>query len=774
MNSTILHLQRIVSGEGSLRITAPARNVFRICVSTALDQCDPPSYAILPGLPEFPTELDETEDGFAVRHGDWTLDIALRDGLAFTLLDRERAPRFRTAHGDPFRFDGEKIRLRTLARPRENFYGLGAFGETLQRGGARYELWNTDDPHHQPLKNPYCTIPLLLSLGGDSVGPYGLFVDNPGRIRADIARSNPEHVDLETETGNFDLWLLAHETPAELLKVWADLTGRCERPPMWSLGFHQSRWSYFPDARYRELAREFRTRRIPCDVFHFDIDYMDGYRVFTWDRARFPDVEGLLRSLREQGFRAVTIVDPGVKIDPAYDIHVEAARTPGFFLRRSDGTAVQGRVWPGAVHWPDFTHTETRERWGRWQHHELIERGVSGIWNDMNEPAIFDGVPFPADAIHRDNGHFRPHRALHNIYGLTMAQASAEGLLEHRPDERPFVLTRAAWAGVQRYSAVWTGDNRAAFSSMPLDLVQLLSLSLCGVPFVGCDIGGFFNDCSPELFARWMEWGALLPLCRAHTCNGTADQEPWSFGPAVETVARRALELRMQLLPYLYTLFVEASQTGLPPLRPLLLEYPNDATVHAIADQFLLGRELLVAPVLEPGRDRRMLYLPAGDWVHFWTNRRHEGGRWIIEDAPIGQLPLYVRAGAAIPMHPIRQHTGEPIATLYIDIFPAERIVGSVVEDDGTSFEFRDGEEAVRTFRGGERNGELQLDIDEAAGTFVPARKSLTFRLHQPARSVAAIEVDDAAVPFEREGAITQWTIADNGQATTIKVRYAD
>ncbi len=450
-----------------------------------------------------------------------------------------------------------------------------------------------------------------------------------------------------------------------ILARYTELTGRMSLPPRWALGYHQCRWSYYPDSWVRKLAQEFRARQMPCDAIWLDIDYMDGYRDFTWHPQRFPDPQGLLDALHQQGFRVVTILDPGVKQDPTYHVYQQGARA-GYFCTTPDGQVFHGPVWPGMAAFPDFSRAEVRRWWGD-LHATLLQVGVDGIWNDMNEPTLTGhfapeldvprGSTLAPHVQHGSEGQSLPHLALHNAYGSLMAQAAHEALARLRPDTRPFVLTRSAYAGVQRYAALWTGDNSSRWEHLRLAMPMCLNISLSGVAFVGVDVGGFWGNSDAELLTRWMQLGALLPFYRNHSSAHTTHQEPWAFGEPFESINRQYLELRYRLLPYLSTLFYEAAMTGAPIMRPLLWHYLNDPTTWEIEDQFLLGRDLLAAPIYEPGSSARRLYLPTGEWASFWSGERFHGPAWIEARAPLDELPLFVRAGAFLPLGPIMQHT---------------------------------------------------------------------------------------------------------------------
>ncbi len=423
------------------------------------------------------------------------------------------------------------------------------------------------------------------------------------------------------------------DDPAQVLERLTALIGQIELPPRWAIGYHQSHWGYDSAARLRDVAGEFARRRLPCDAIHLDISYMHGHRVFTWDTKRFPDPAGLISELGQRGMQCVAIVDPGVKLEPGNPVY-DGGLGRDAFVRDAGGEHVTGYVWPGRCVFPDFLRPDVRTWWAE-LHAALVGPGVAGIWNDMNEPAIYDGpvgaeivasvVEMPGDAVHGPPDRPVRHADVHNVYGLSMARAAAEAMTRLRPDRRAFALSRSGFTGIQRYAAIWTGDNTSSWEHLQLSLPMLCNLGLSGVPFVGADIGGFWGDATPELFARWIQAGVLYPLMRGHSHVRNRPNEPWEFGADVEAVARAALRLRAELRPYLYTLFHEAATKGSPILRPLLWEFFADPRAALIEDEVLLGDAMLAAPVCHAGQRVRDVYLPAGRWYDWWSGEAYEG-----------------------------------------------------------------------------------------------------------------------------------------------------
>ncbi len=655
----------------------------------------------------------------------------------------------------------EGIRVDLPVGAAERVYGLGEKSGGLDKRGRTWVFWNTDEPFHYPEKDPlYESIPVAYVARPGRV--LTVFSDSTAIQYFDVCESDSGALRIEAYDDQVELYLRSDPCPADAVRAYTGLTGRMPLPPEWALGFQQCRYSYFPERRVVDVAERMREERIPCDVLYLDIHYMDGFRVFTWDPERFPDPAQTIARLRRMGLRIVTIVDPGVKTDPDYRTYTDGM-TRKAFLTRSDGTLYVGAVWPGAAVFPDFTREEVR-RWWAGLHAPLLDAGVDGIWNDMNEPADFSGdagfrpdFTVPNDLIAGNDGEPVGFGRVHNAYATGMNQATRAALSAARPDERGFVLTRAGYAGIQRYAAVWTGDNHSWWEHVSAMTPMVLNLGLSGVAFAGSDTGGFSANATGDLYARWFAASCLMPFFRAHTAVNTLDHEPWSFGEAVLAAVRGHVELRYQLLPYLYTLFDEASRTGAPVIRPLVFHYPSDPNVAERADSYLVGRSLLVAPVRERGVAERSVYLPEGRWYDFWTGVAHEGPGAIITPAPIGHLPLFLRAGSIIPYEAVRQHTGEPgdgVLRLLVAPDAQGHAGGELYADAGEGHGYRSGEfwrarlvcEANRV-----RIGEYE---DESAPTGSGAGVSRWRRL-AAVRVGQGLPVDDTRVVDIAAGEIT-------------------
>ena len=626
---------------------------------------------------------------------------------------------------------GAPARVYKQHLPATRYFGCGERTGGLDKTGSHQVFWNTDPPsgHTAALNNLYTSVPFVLAL--QDGWAWGLFVDNPGRVEFDLANEAPDRCGFATDCGPLIYYVLPGPSPRAVLEQYTALSGRIPMPPRWALGYHQSRWGYRSADELRDLARTFREQHLPLDALYLDIDYMDGFRVFTWDAERFPDPAGLVADLGRLGVKLVTIVDPGVKVDETYPVYRQG-RASGAFCTSFTGAEYHNVVWPGLCAFPDFLNARVRTWWGDLQR-DLVEAGVAGIWCDMNEPTAFVPTPqtLPPDVTHQADDQAVLHAQVHNAYGQLMARAAREGLERLRPERRPFVISRAGTAGLQRYAIHWTGDNSSWWEHLWMSMPQLQNLGLSGYAWVGVDIGGFAGDATGELLTRWMEFGIFQPFCRNHSSRDTRRQEPWAFGEPYTSYIRALLELRQCLLPYLYTLFEEAHRTGAPILRPLLFEWPDDAATYATDDEFLLGPALLVAPIARPGTEHRHVYLPAGTWVHYWSGTRHVGPAHLLAHAPLGQPAIYVRANTPLPLWPPLQHDGErPPEPLTWLVYPAqaEPGTGALYDDAGDGYAQQDGAFARTSVRCAVRES-IELEFAAQQGSFSPPSRSVELDL---------------------------------------------
>ncbi|MDR1122075.1 MAG: DUF5110 domain-containing protein, partial [Dysgonamonadaceae bacterium] len=581
-----------------------------------------------------------------------------------------------------------------------SLYGGGEVTGPLLRNGQTIKLWNTDTGAYgvEDGKRLYQAHPWVLGVRRDGTA-FGVIFDSSWKSEL---TTHSDKIEFNTEGALFRIYIIDRESPQAVLKGLAELTGTIQMPPRWTLGYHQCRFSYSPDTRVREIADTFREKKIPCDVIWMDIDYMDGYRVFTFHPQNFDDPRALNDDLHKKGFKAVYMIDPGVKIDNNYSVY-QSGTANDVWVKKPNGEQYRGKVWPGDCAFPDFTRPETRKWWaGLYQ--DFLAMGIDGVWNDMNEPAVNDEeLPeeqrlgtMPYDTPHRGGGNLPAgtHLLYHNAYGRLMVEASLDGILTANPDKRPFLLTRANLLGGQRYAATWTGDNWAGWEHLKLSVPMSLTLGLSGQPFNGPDIGGFLNNTDGDLWAHWLGFGVFLPFVRGHACAGTNDKEPWAYGEAVEKSSRIALERRYRLLPYIYTAFYDAHTTGLPVMAPAFFANPQDLRLRNEEEAFLLGKDILVIPAFAENPA-----LPFGVWEDLSLVDGDGQDKY--------QAALKVRGGSIIPAGKIIRNTGEnSFDPLTLVVCPDEqgKAEGRLYTDAGDGWAFQCGDYSLLTFTA-ERNG---------------------------------------------------------------------
>jgi alpha-glucosidase len=790
------------SGRARVEVTALAPGIVRVRVAPDGEPLPRRSWAVdrpVAEWPAFPLTVSESDTAVELDTGALRVRVTRRPlrvsfvdaaGEVFAADDGEHGCGWRAEDGPPpatTAADGApadapadapapELICQKVLPPSEHYYGLGERTGMLDKRGTRYTNWTTDNWHHTPSTDMmYHAIPFMLALRPATGLTYGLYFNNTCRTVFDLGHTRPDRYQLEAVGGELDYFVIHGATPADIVRGFTALTGRMPLPPRWALGYQQSRWSYASEEEVRTVAAGFRAHDLPGEVIYLDIDYMDGFRDFTWNREAFPQPERMIADLRAQGFRIVPIIDPGIKAepgDPVYDSGVAG----GHFLRDPEGELAHGQVWPGTCVFPDFARATTRAWWGEW-HHALLAAGASGIWNDMNEPST-GGSELPLDAPAGDETPLATFAEVRNVYAHLEAQATRAALLAAHPDERPFLLTRAGFAGTPRYSAMWTGDNMSTWDHLEMSLPQLSNLGLSGVPLCGADIGGFFGDATPELFARWIELGALYPFARGHSVRGSAPHEPWVFGDAVTAIARRYLELRYRLLPYLYTLIERAASSGEPLWRPLVYAYPTDPEVTALHDQALVGPDLLVAPIYRPGASSRSVYLPSGTWHDYWTGEQVTGPKHLLALAPLGMLPLYARAGAIIPSGPaMHASDARPLDVLTLDIYlggGTGEAWGELYEDDGHTFDYQRGA-FRRTRYHYQRTPEGARVTATFEGDFSPAQRSLSLRVHGGAvrSAVLGSQTLPIAASASGEPPHTRITVPADSGAWTIQLALA-
>jgi alpha-glucosidase len=764
---------------GTLSLTAVNDFVLRVRASREGPFAKDFSWAVVPGANVPTGSLKVSDDGPAVLAATPQVHVRIKkDPLGVVFLDASDQVLSEDDPRQPTLLTTQGFRVNKAMPEDEHYYGLGDKAGTLDRRGRAFTNWDVDAYGWQDSSDPlYKSIPFFIALRKGRA--YGIFLDSTWRTWFDFGNRANDGYAFGADGGELDYYFIAGPHPRSVLQRYADLTGKTPLPPLWTLGFQQCRYSYYPEARVYEVARTFRKKKIPADVIYLDIDYQKGNRPFTVDRDRFPHFEQMIADLGQDGFKVIAITDPHLAQLPGagYRPYDEGAAAD-HFVHNPDGSVYVGTVWPGDSVFPDFTWAPARAWWGT-LYRDFVSAGIAGFWNDMNEPTVFKTPTgtMPLDTVHRvDSGGAASHREVHNVYGMQNSRATYEGLLELQHDRRPFVLTRATFAGGQRFAASWTGDNSSTWSHYRISVPTLLSLGLSGYPMVGDDIGGFVGSPPPDLLTRWFELGAFNPIFRDHTNKGTLDQEPWVHGPQHEAIRRRYIEARYRLMPYIYTLAEEASRTGVPLMRPLWLEHPETEDTAYTEDRvFLFGPDLLVEPKLDERLDPLDVLVPPGVWYDYWT-----GQRWLVTPGQrvsvgLGDLFVLVRGGAIVPHQPLVQSTGEvPKGPLELRVYLGPDCRGSLYMDDGVTFDYRKGAFLRLASSCQESAGGVSVTTGAAEGSYEPWFASVAYVIHgvrsgpkqvtvdgKPVRDFrydGAKKIVTLAVPFARTGRVVKVT----------------
>ena len=679
-----------------------------------------------------------------------------KDNLAITLYDAKdntliNQDEFGFHWEESYEYGGNVVKMSKVSQDGESFYGLGDKPQHLNLKGRRYENWVTDSYAYGKDTDPiYKAIPFYTGLHHNKA--YGIFFDNTFRSFFDFANEKRNVTSFWAQGGEMNYYFIYGPKMEDVVINYTDLTGKPHQlPPLWALGFHQCKWSYYPESKVKEVTQKFRDLKIPCDAIYLDIDYMEGFRCFTWNKEYFPDPKRMVKELADNGFKTVAIIDPGIKVDKEYSIFKEGLEND-YFCKRADGPYMKGKVWPGECYFPDFTKPEVRDWWsGLFQ--ELIEEiGVKGVWNDMNEPAVME-VPnktFPDDVRHDYDGNPCRHRKSHNGYGMQMARATYHGLKKFSYPKRPFVITRAAYSGTQRYTSTWTGDNVATWEHLWIANVQAQRLAMSGFSFAGSDIGGFAEQPQGELFTRWVQLGVFHPFFRVHSSGDHGDQEPWAFDEDVTDIVRKFIEIRYRLLPYLYTAFWNYVENGTPILKSLVLFDQDDVHTHYRTDEFVFGEKILACPILEPNAKGRRMYIPRGNWYNFWTNDVVKGGKEMWVDADIDSVPIFIKEGAIIPKYPVQQFVGEKeIKELTLDVYYKEGKEDSeLYEDSNDGYDYTKGRYSLKKFNLAGNGNKLIIRIHKR-GKYVTSYSTFKINLIGVPFKVKSIKVDNEYVNFK-------------------------
>jgi len=687
--------------------------------------------------------------------------------LAVSITDLDGNVLQEDAPGWPVESHGDKFRVYKKMPADEHYFGLGDKIGPLDRRGQSFRLWNTDSFGFQESTDPiYKSIPFFLTMrAGRSIG---FLLDNTWSTSFDFGRVERNLYSFAAEGGPIDYYVFYGPDPKQVVRTYAWLTGTAPLPPLWSLGFQQSRYSYETEVRLREIASRLRADKIPADVLYLDIDFQKNNRPFTVDPDRFPHFQQMLSDLKQQNFHVVVITDLHIAYLPnAGYAPYDSGAAGDHFVKNPDGSTFVGTVWPGPSVFPDFTRQQTRAWWGT-LYKDFLSQGVAGFWNDMNEPSVFStpNHTMPDDVQHRiDEPGFRPrtatHLEIHNVFGMQNSRATYDGLRKLNPDLRPFVLTRATYPGGQRYAATWTGDNTSSWNHLRLSTPMLLNLGLSGFGLSGADVGGFIGTPKPELLTLWTELATFQPIDRNHTNKGAGNKEVWVHGPEQENIRRRYIEERYRLLPYLYTAAEELSRTGLPIIRPLFLEFPNATPdSHPLdldaGNEFLFGSDLLVAPPPFPEQpDSYALALPAGLWYDYWTGEKIQapgpGAKTplptnLLIQPKLETLPVFVREGSILPMQSVIQSTEEtPTGPLTLRVYPGKNCHGSLYQDDGKTFAYSRGDFLRIEFSCALTAQGVSLHLGEHQGSFQSWWRQVHFEIYGWESSAATVSLKGAS-----------------------------
>ena len=803
----------IRSGTALMQITALRDDVLRVRVGPNGQLPEDASWAVLPGARTAAIPVTQDSGGSSVGFKTTKLRVEVRkDPLELTVTDLSGRVIAQDLPGRPIEYHGAEFRVYRKSPADEHYFGLGDKPGPLDRRNEAFTDWNTDAFGWQESTDPiYKSIPFFISFRKGLAA--GFFLDNTWRTSFEFNKQYRDGYSFGSEGGPLDYYILYGPEPKTVLEAWAWLVGTTPLPPLWSLGYQQSRYSYFPEAEVRRIASRLRSERIPADVIWLDIDYQYKNRPFTVDPDRFPHFEQMIQDLKAQHIKTVTITD----------LHIADVANAGYkpydegingdhFVKNPDGAPYVGVVWPGKSVFPDFTRKVSRDWWGT-LYVDFASKGVAGFWNDMNEPAIFEtpSKTMPDDVQHRiDEPGFAArtasHLEIHNVYGMQNTRGTYEGLLKLRPDLRPFVMTRASYAGGQRYAVTWTGDNSSNWSHLRQTVPQLENLGLSGFAMAGADVGGFAASPQPELLTRWFEVAAFQPIDRDHSAWGTNPQEPWENGsPEDLNLRRRYIEERYRLLPYIYTTAEEMSRTGIPIMRPLFLEFPDGAVDGGPLDlgapgTFLLGGDLLIAQSPFPDEmDDYAAPLPSVGWYDYWTGERVTGiaGRRVIDNSHVAQpevhihrtldtLPVFARAGAIVPEQPLVQSTDEtPQGPLALRVYPpfggGKDCDGSLYLDDGVSFDYKKGGSLRVEFACKQTAQGLMVTVSPHRGGFAPWWKLVSIEVYgatQPAvgASTASLAPNAPSTPlspgYDAEHHRITALVPDDGKGFELRLAY--
>jgi alpha-glucosidase len=775
-----------------MEVTALNQDVLRVRISPRDKAAEDTSWVVPAALRARLLTIQPTQSGRATEFHTQHLNVRIESApLRLTVSDSSGHLISADAPERPAEITGGTFTLRKLLPETEHYFGLGDKTGPLDRRGETFVNWNSDSYGFGESTDPiYKSIPFFVGVGGAG-GSYGIFLDNTFRTWFDFGHKEPQTLAFGSSGGPIDYYLIYGPSTSQVVERYTELTGRPPLPPLWALGFQQSRYSYMSAAEIKSIAARFRAERLPADVIYMDIDYQDRNRPFTTNPQTFPDVAGLAKDLRSVGFRLIAITD----------MHIAAAADQGYapydsgmagdhFIKNPSGSLYVGEVWPGPSVFPDFTRSQTRDWWGG-LYQGFLSDGIAGFWNDMNEPAIFKvaSKTMPLDNLHRiaEPGfaaRTATHAEIHNIYGMENSRATYDGLRRLAPDERAYVLTRASFAGGQRYAATWTGDNTSSWNHLKLSVSMLLNLGLSGFAYSGSDAGGFVGAPSADLMTRWIEIAAFTPYFRAHSAKDTPRKELWVDGPRHTAIRRKFIEERYRLLPYIYALADENSRSGAPLMRPVFYEFPQ--MLKSPCEQstsFLLGEALLITPspdLESPGPYEACL--PQGVWYDYWSGEKkvssaaadNNNAQPLMITPDVASLPVFIRAGSIMPRQPLVQSTAEtPAGPLTLDVYPGENCHGILYFDDGHSMAFEHDGYLRQKIRCTVSADAVEVQFDAREGQFKPWWHQVAVRIHDwHGPAVAQLDGKQLPNPALPKSGVVEVTLADPLTAATLSLTH--
>jgi len=715
---------KAATNEGLLIIRFYTESIVRITI-TSSNTPEYYPYAVIAEPEVVNTQIEDNAKVIVLKTSKLTVRVA-KDPVTIQYYDHTGNLLNEDDAGLGTSWIGEQVTTYKKLQVDERFIGLGEKTGPLDRRGTGYQNWNTDSFSYGMGEDPlYCSTPFYVGVHNNR--QYGIFLDNTHKSFFNFGASTNRFSSFSADSGDMNYYFIQGRTVSEIIQSYSHLTGYMPLPPKWSLGYQQCRYSYYPDAEVRSVASTFREKHIPADAIVLDIHYMDKYKIFTWDAKTFPDAAGLIKYLKSLHFEVVLMCDPGIKVEEGYEPYDDGVKND-VFIKYPDGEYYTGQVWPGWCHFPDFTNPKTRN-WWKEQLTNYSSIGVEGYWNDMNEIATW-GHMLPENVEYDYDGEKSTSRKARNIYGFQMARSTYEGTKQLLSGKRPFNLTRAGFSGIQRYAAVWTGDNVSYDEHMLLGVRMVNSMGLTGIPFAGYDVGGFAGEAGPHLFARWISLGAFSPFFRGHTMVNTRNAEPWAFGEEVENIARNYIRFRYQLMPYIYAVFHEASKSGMPVQRSLAIDHTHDPRVYLpqYHHQYFFGPFIMIAPV-ESNKEFVKVFFPAGDWYYLFDGRKISGNQEVIVESPIHKLPIFVKSGAIIPMQAPVMHAQEKVHELILHIYAGtESTWFEYYEDDGSTFAFEQGDFSKRMIRYKGTSNTVTLDKQE--GKFKSPMATIRLVLH--------------------------------------------